>query len=893
MKKFFILFSILLSVYTIVHADSIHKYEESIPISDSITLTKVDEFYSDHNISYSYIKADLTNPNTSLKLLTSENGSDALDTVSNLAATNESTVAAMNADFFSWYSGNKGFSLGIEIKDGTLIQSPINPSTMATVSYENNTAAISYLDFHIMAVAPNGQYSEIRHLNKHTSYYGDILMYTKDFNGGYSPAPGGEVLEVVVSGGKITEFRRNQPSVQIPEDGCVLVVSEGSTMFFANNFNIGDEIKFDYYITPALYNAETAFGGGAMLVSDGKLVSKYSHVISGYQPRSAIGTDKSGTTLYMVAVNGRQTGSRGMTMSELAKLMLSLGCHNAVNLDGGGSTNMVASTVWYEKMHTVNSPTENRKVINAVGLSYTGTQGEPAGILLEPEANSVFIGQPVKITSAIHDANKRPINGEITWTSQYGTVENGVFTPNTGGNAIVTATCQNASSNTEIFVVDKIIGINTAGHIQLGVGEQKALDMKVFDEFGHYVDVKNFAPFDIISSDTSVVDVSGGTLTGIGNGTAIITIKKDNAVSYVSVVVVTGIKVYEDNFETSNGSFVSYPTYVGGAYSLSSEQYHSGTTSGKLSYDFSSETDEAKGAYFSLSNKISLDNSCNEISVFFYTPTAFNHELRAQFKDGNGKIYIVSFGKNYKTGTWQQLTASIPSDAVRPLSLDRIYVLYTSGETRDSGYIYIDDLSFSVSDSLKYVSPPANSYSTQMPTSGYSGTFAVGRTSYAENTFLAKHINSKTRTYVSFADTSRFIGELSGFAYFEDANALYITLDTSKGGIRNTNSSQWDSMKNAISNSSKKNIFILSNTSVFGSSEYENKVFQDYLSSLGRNVFVIYADAENSYKSIGNVQYFTLGNEADEILSTTHINNFKYLEFYFGENTTFLWKSLY
>ncbi|MBQ7901820.1 MAG: phosphodiester glycosidase family protein, partial [Clostridia bacterium] len=530
MKKIAIVLALILTICTTAYAAPLYKYEDVTPISDSITLTKVREFYSDYNISYSYIKADLTNENTSLKLLKSDKGTDILDTVGNLAMTEENTVAAMNADFFSVHSGNKGFSLGIEIKDGALIQSPINPSTMATISYIDNKVDMSYLDFQIMAVAPNGQSHEIRHLNKHTTYYGHILMYTKDFNGGMSPAPGGNVVEVVVQDNKIVEFRRNMPPVQIPENGCVLVASEGVTMFLANNFNVGDEIKFDYYITPAIYNVETAFGGGAMLVSNGQAVTDYSHVVAGNHPRSAIGVDKSGSTLYLVTVDGRQDSSLGMRMSTLANLMISLGCYNAVNLDGGGSTNMVASTTWDSNLHTVNSPTENRKVINAVGLTYTSDATEPAGILLKNENDVTFIGQPVNISAVVHDKNLRPVSGgEIAWSSQYGTAANGVFTPSVGGNTVVNAACGNAVGSTEIYVVDTVTGIDVDSHIQLNPGETSSLNISAFDADGHYVSITNTAPFEISSSNPAVVSVSGKTLTAHADGTAIISVKKDGA----------------------------------------------------------------------------------------------------------------------------------------------------------------------------------------------------------------------------------------------------------------------------------------------------------------------------------------------------------------------------
>jgi hypothetical protein len=54
-------------------------------------------------------------------------------------------------------------------------------------------------------------------------------------------------------------------------------------------------------------------------------------------PRSAVGVTKDGKVL-IVAVDGRQTFSRGISLPDLADVMKSLGAVDALNLDGGGST---------------------------------------------------------------------------------------------------------------------------------------------------------------------------------------------------------------------------------------------------------------------------------------------------------------------------------------------------------------------------------------------------------------------------------------------------------------------------------------------------------------------------------------------------------------------------
>ena len=60
---------------------------------------------------------------------------------------------------------------------------------------------------------------------------------------------------------------------------------------------------------------------------------------------------------------------------------------------------------------------ENRKVINAVGLTYSIEKGKPDGIIMETGAQVTFIGQSVSVQATVYDEHKRPLNEEITFSS--------------------------------------------------------------------------------------------------------------------------------------------------------------------------------------------------------------------------------------------------------------------------------------------------------------------------------------------------------------------------------------------------------------------------------------------------------------------------------------------
>ncbi len=899
MKKFlvFAVFAALLLSVSVQSAP-IYTYEEEIPVSKSITLTKGESFYKDHPLTYSVLRADLSDPHTKLRLLRSGKGGDILETVSSLAAAKENVVGAINADFFSVFSGNKGFSLGLEIEDGKLLSSPINPATMASVSFLDGTVDISYLDFHIMAVAPNWQYQEVRHINKHTTYFGDILLYTSDFGGGFSPAPGGEVVEVVVEDGKIAEFRRNLPPVAIPENGCVLVVSEGSTMFFANNFAVGDPIRFDAYVTPDILKADVAFGGGAKLLENGVIPETFSHVVAGNHPRSALGVDKTGKILYLVAVDGRQAGSAGLRMRALSELMLSLGCYNAVNLDGGGSTNMVASTLWNKALHTVNSPTENRKVINAVGLTYDAPPGTPCAISVKAEKEAVFIGDPVKVTAALYDENMRPAEGEITLSSAFGTVEKGVFIPEKGGEATITAKCGKAKGTASVFVVDKVAGISLPHSLSLKKGESFTLPLSVFDKAGHFVKAENTEGFTFESTDEGVAAITDGVVKAAGNGTCTIRVARDGAESFVPVTV--GKETTEKtHLFAYSATTAAYPKGLSEAafetVTLSGEAAPLGclsyTFSEPLSQDVTEETEETeapepeRSAHAVLETPLAVSDTERTVSLRVYADAPFAHTLHASFvKDGKRSAY--PFAGTLSEG-WQTVTLTLPADAPQGLSLTDIFVCRRQGEPLDTGRLFLDTLSYFADTPPSPDPVPENVYTALQSAVAPAVSFAPWQSG---NTLFSALVNARSEKCLG--KTGIFVGKDNGFSAWEDENALYIRLDTARGGIGKTDASQWEKLKMAAETTQKKTIVLLSGASVFGADTLENRVVCDYLASLQKHVFVITRGGQDTYENRGGVYFYTL-RDGTFPPSRAAVERYRYLTLSFGETPTASFKTLF
>ena len=108
-------------------------------------------------------------------------------------------------------------------------------------------------------------------------------------------------------------------------------------------------------------------GGNTMLVRDGKIIP---HKTKVRHPRTVAGLDAAHSKLTLLLVDGRKPGvAVGMSYDELATEMLRLGCTEALNLDGGGSSVMAVRT--NGKIKILNAPTDGREraVANALGIS--------------------------------------------------------------------------------------------------------------------------------------------------------------------------------------------------------------------------------------------------------------------------------------------------------------------------------------------------------------------------------------------------------------------------------------------------------------------------------------------------------------------------------------------
>jgi exopolysaccharide biosynthesis protein len=102
--------------------------------------------------------------------------------------------------------------------------------------------------------------------------------------------------------------------------------------------------------------------GPLLLSGKEKVILPSTSLVIGKHPRTAIGR-KGSHKIILLTLDGRTSQAHGMTLIQLADFMLLLGCEDAVNLDGGGSTTMWISGKPFNGI--VNMPCDNKKFDHA------------------------------------------------------------------------------------------------------------------------------------------------------------------------------------------------------------------------------------------------------------------------------------------------------------------------------------------------------------------------------------------------------------------------------------------------------------------------------------------------------------------------------------------------
>ncbi|MFZ4732724.1 MAG: phosphodiester glycosidase family protein [Pirellulales bacterium] len=101
-----------------------------------------------------------------------------------------------------------------------------------------------------------------------------------------------------------------------------------------------------------LSTIETAVSGFSFCLVDGA-PSPPDTVL---HPRTGFGLSADGRWFFILVADGRQAASQGLTVCEVGELLRDLGADDGLNMDGGGSTTLVAQDPGGGDLHLVNRP---------------------------------------------------------------------------------------------------------------------------------------------------------------------------------------------------------------------------------------------------------------------------------------------------------------------------------------------------------------------------------------------------------------------------------------------------------------------------------------------------------------------------------------------------------
>ena len=255
-------------------------------------------------------------------------------------AKNTNSIVAINGTFFKPQSG---VPLGTLMIDGNLYTGPIYDRVAMGIF--DDGFKTSRVQLNAKVIAGNNEL-KIDNINQPRMLSSYTLLYTRAWGNMAPPSPK-YGYQIAIKDNKIIASSSN-PLV-IPEGGYIIVAPLRALNPIINSANVKVEIK----TSPEWKKVKHIISGGPYLVKDSQvfvdMTAEKLGAIGGKNPRTAIGYTKD-NTLIMVVVDGRENQSVGMTLMQLAYFMKSVGCVDAINLDGGGST------VMYVNGQVVNNP---------------------------------------------------------------------------------------------------------------------------------------------------------------------------------------------------------------------------------------------------------------------------------------------------------------------------------------------------------------------------------------------------------------------------------------------------------------------------------------------------------------------------------------------------------
>ena len=346
----------------------------------------------------------------------------------------KNVLAAVNSDFFSMQTG---VPLGVVIEDGEYKSSSEGLNAVC-FGYDGS---VSFVDSPVvtMTLANNGggggedvdnsgKTVILENFNKYRADTGGMYMFSEAFSTvSTRTASSGWFVKFKIIIGKpsvngavlleVTEMLRSDKAMEIGEGYMVLTAADqcgyGSEY---EKFAVGDVVVLTFSCEDEnVANAKYATGGGNMIVCDGEKADsdEWEKDLKPKAPRTALGVREDGSVVSYVIDGRNSQHSVGMTMDELVDEMLRLGCVNAINFDGGGSS-ALSVRLPGEGLHTVvNKPsdgTERGCATYILFVTDAKSDGRAKNLSLANDGAIVLARSSIELSFAASDNGYMPAN---------------------------------------------------------------------------------------------------------------------------------------------------------------------------------------------------------------------------------------------------------------------------------------------------------------------------------------------------------------------------------------------------------------------------------------------------------------------------------------------------
>lgn len=687
------------------------------PVAPGVTFTSFDRYDAAGWLRADAVSADLG----SAKAGYLSSGEVTKDEPLSGPAKRAHAVAAVNGDFFD--INRSGAPLGTGVQDGKLMQSNSQGWTNAVAFTGDGIGRVVTMNFDGTATPAGGAPLRLTQFNQVIQRDG-IGLFTPLW-GSYQRSRTVEgasaVTEVELADGVVKEVRQAAGTGPIPAGTSILLGRDaGATALAA--LKPGD--KVDVAFQPKASDGKdvrTAVSGSYVLVKDGQIQNSADPAA---HPRTAVGFSADGRKMILLTVDGRQVDSRGVTLNELAAMMVELGAANALNLDGGGSSTMLAREPGSADVQVENSPSDGgeRPVPNGLALYapegsgtlkgfWVETASDPAkapgvGTVTGGRPDRVFPGLTRRLSAAGYDETYGPASGAPIWRANpavHGVVRDGRFHALVPGETTVTAFRGSAKGTIGLTVLQPLERLGmTSDRVGLaGKDATGTFGVVGYDRNGNTAPIEpadlsldyDHDLFEVTPADQGFFIVKAKAASGSG----LITAKVGKITTALPVTV-----GFEDkpvaNFEDA-ASWTFAAARATGSLSATAGQSGGGL---KLSYDFTQST-ATRAAYASPPQQLTIPGQPQAFGLWINS-TGKGEWPSLEFYDSQGQSQILRGPYLTWTG-WKYVEFAVPPGVNYPLKLRRFYVAETRADAKYTNEIAIDGLVAKVPPSVTV--PPA------------------------------------------------------------------------------------------------------------------------------------------------------------------------------------------